>query len=127
MKREILSNTRGPKSIGPYSQAVRCQGLIFISGQVAIDPATNSLISDTSIEAQTRRVLDNISTLLEEAGSSMAQALKVTVYLSDLADFAAMNDIYQSFFPANPPVRSTVEVSRLPRDARVEIDVIAEA
>lgn len=123
--RQVISSPEGPKAIGPYSQAVRANGFIFVSGQVAINPATNALISDTDIRAQTERVLKNIQAILQGAGSGMHEVVKTTVYLADLGDFVAMNETYQTFFGPEPPARSTVEVRRLPRDVKIEIDVIA--
>mgnify|MGYP000324322843 CR=1 FL=1 len=108
----------------PYSQAIRAGNLLFVSGQVPIDPATGALV-DGDIRAQTRRVLDNIGEILRAAGASYDAVVRATVFLADLGDFAAMNEVYAAYFPPPPPARSTVEVSRLPRDARIEIDVIA--
>ncbi len=124
--REIISTEKGPKAIGPYSQAVRANGFVFVSGQVAIDPATNELISG-GIEQQTARVLENLKAIMEAAGSSLDRAVKVSVFLKDMSEFAAMNAVYARYFPQNPPARATVEVARLPKDVRVEIDLIAEA
>ena len=113
-----------PQAIGPYSQAVKASGLVFTSGQIPIDPATGVVI-EGSIAEQTERVLNNIKAVLEAAGSSLEQVVKTTVFLADLSDFGEMNEAYGRFFAGVPPARSTVEVSRLPRDARVEIDAIA--
>jgi 2-iminobutanoate/2-iminopropanoate deaminase len=113
-----------PQAIGPYSQAVKASGLIFTSGQIPIDPATGVVI-EGSIAEQTERVLNNIKAVLEAAGSSLERVVKTTVFLADLSDFGEMNEAYGRFFAQVPPARSTVEVSRLPRDARVEIDAIA--
>ena len=124
--REIISTDKAPKAIGPYSQAIKAGGFIFVSGQVPIDPATNELIGG-DISAQTARVLDNLQAILQAAGSSLAKAVKVGVFLKDMGEFAAMNAIYAKYFPENPPARATVEVARLPKDVRVEIDVIALA
>ncbi|HZT73873.1 MAG TPA: RidA family protein [Terriglobales bacterium] len=123
--RQVIASSEGPNAIGPYSQAIRANGFIFVSGQVAIDPATNALIPDADIRAQTERVLKNIQGILHGAGSSMHDVVKTTVYLADLGEFVAMNEVYQTFFGAEPPARSTVEVRRLPRDVKIEIDVIA--
>jgi 2-iminobutanoate/2-iminopropanoate deaminase len=115
---------KAPKPIGPYSQAIRAGGFIFCSGQTPIDPATGQLVSG-SIEQQTARVLENLKAVLEAAGSSLALAVKTTVYLKDMNDFAAMNAEYAKYFPSAPPARSTIEAARLPKDCRVEIDIIA--
>lgn len=115
-----------PKAIGPYSQAIKANGFIFASGQIALDPATMQIV-EGGIREQTERVLNNLSEVLRAAGSSLDQVVKATVFLSDFGDFAAMNETYGRFFGATPPARSTVEVSRLPRDVKVEIDVIALA
>jgi 2-iminobutanoate/2-iminopropanoate deaminase len=124
--KEIISTEKGPKAIGPYSQAVRANGFIFISGQGALDPATGALV-EGGIAQQTARALDNLKAIVEVAGSSLDHALKVTVFLKDMNDFAAMNEVYARYFPKNRPARTTVEVARLPRDLRVEIDLIALA
>jgi len=124
--REIVSTEHGPKAIGPYSQAIKANGLIFISGQVPFNPATGQLI-EGNIAQQTERVLENLRGIVEAAGSSMHKAVKLTVFLKDMNDFAAMNEVYSRYFPAAPPARSTVEVARLPRDVRIEIDLIALA
>lgn len=124
--KEVISTQHGPKAIGPYSQAVRANGFIFISGQVAFDPATSQLV-EGDIAAQTDRVLQNLKGIVEAAGSLLDKAVKTTVFLKDMNDFAKMNEVYARYFPANAPARSTVEVARLPRDVRVEIDLIALA
>lgn len=124
--KETISTERGPKAIGPYSQAVRANGFIFISGQVAFDPATGQLVEGDAAR-QTARVLDNLKAIVEAAGSSLDHAVRTTVFLKDMNDFAAMNEVYGRYFPKNAPARSTVEVARLPRDVRVEIDLIALA
>jgi 2-iminobutanoate/2-iminopropanoate deaminase len=124
--KEVISTEGGPKAIGPYSQAIRASGLIFISGQVAFDPATGQLVEGDAAR-QTARVLDNLKAIVEAAGSSLEKAVKATVFLKDMNDFAAMNEVYARYFLKNPPARSTVEVARLPRDVRVEIDLIALA
>jgi 2-iminobutanoate/2-iminopropanoate deaminase len=124
--KEIVSTAHGPKAIGPYSQAVKANGFIFVSGQVAFDPATGQLV-EGDIARQTERVMENLKGILEAAGSSLHKAVKTTVYLKDMNDFAAMNEAYGRYFPSAPPARATVEVARLPRDARVEIDVVALA
>lgn len=124
--KEIISTEKGPKAIGPYSQAVRANGFIYISGQGAIDPSTGALVAG-GIAEQTARALDNLKAIVEAAGSSLDHAVKVTVFLKDMNDFAAMNEAYARYFPKNKPARTTVEVARLPLDLRVEIDLIALA
>ena len=124
--KEVISTDKGPKAIGPYSQAVRANGFIFISGQVAFDPATSQLV-EGDVAKQTARVLENLKAIAEAAGSSLEKAVKATVFLKDMNDFAAMNEVYARYFTQQPPARSTVEVARLPRDVRVEIDLIALA
>jgi 2-iminobutanoate/2-iminopropanoate deaminase len=124
--REIVSTEHGPKAIGPYSQAVKANGFIFISGQIALNPATGQLV-EGGIAQQTERVLENLRGIVEASGSSLHKAVKVAVFLKDMNDFAAMNEVYARYFPSAPPARSTVEVARLPRDVRVEIDLIALA
>jgi 2-iminobutanoate/2-iminopropanoate deaminase len=124
MMREIVSTDHGPKAIGPYSQAVKANGFVFTAGQVAFDPATGQLVG-SEIKAQTERVMENLKGIVEAAGSSLHKVVKTTVFLKDMNDFAAMNEVYARYFPAAPPARSTVEVARLPRDARVEIEVVA--
>ena len=124
--KEIISTDRGPKAIGPYSQAVRANGFIFTAGQIALDPATAQII-EGDVARQSARVLDNLQAIVEAAGSSLDKVVKTTVYLKDMNDFAAMNEVYARYFSANPPARSTVEAARLPRDVRVEIDLIALA
>lgn len=122
--REIVSTADAPAAIGPYSQAVASGDLVFCSGQIAIDPATGQVI-DGGVEAQTRRVLDNLEAVLAAAGSSLGRAVKTTIFLADMNDFAAVNAIYGERVGAEPPARATVEVSRLPKDVLVEIDAIA--
>jgi 2-iminobutanoate/2-iminopropanoate deaminase len=122
--KEIISTDRAPKAIGPYSQAVRVNGFLFISGQIPLDPATGVILNG-SVGEQTERILENIKGLLESAGLSLQNVVKTTVFLKDIADFASMNDVYGRYFVNNPPARSTVEVARLPRDAKVEIEAIA--
>ena len=130
MEREKLKDRiqtdRAPQAIGPYSQAIKANGFVFASGQIALDPATMQIV-DGGIREQTDRVLRNLAAVLEAAGSSLARVVKTTVFLADMNEFAAMNEVYGSFFTEVPPARSTVEVQRLPRDVRVEIDVIALA
>ena len=122
--KENISTEKGPKAIGPYSQAVKANGFIFTAGQIAFDPASGQLVSG-DIARQTARVLDNLKAIVEAAGSSLDRAVKATVYLKDMNDFAAMNEVYARYFPQNPPARSTVEAARLPRDVLVEVDLIA--
>jgi len=124
--KDVIATDQGPRAIGPYSQAIRANGFIFISGQVAFDPATGQLV-EGDVSKQTVRVLENLKAISEAAGSSLDKAVKATVFLKDMNDFAAMNEIYARYFGHNPPARSTVEVSRLPRDVRVEIDLIVAA
>jgi len=122
--RSTISTPNAPKAIGPYSQAIRARGLVFVSGQVAIDPATQQVI-EGDVAAQTERVLKNISAILASAESKLDQVVRTTVFLKNMNDFAAMNEVYGRHFGTAPPARSTVEVSRLPKDVLVEIDVIA--
>jgi 2-iminobutanoate/2-iminopropanoate deaminase len=124
--RKVISTADAPKAIGPYSQAIRANGFVFVSGQVAIDPANQQVITG-DIAAQTDRVLTNLSSILEVAGSSLARVVRSTVFLKNMSDFTAMNEVYGKYFISQPPARSTVEVSRLPKDVLVEIDVIALA
>jgi 2-iminobutanoate/2-iminopropanoate deaminase len=124
--REVISTKDAPQAIGPYSQAIRANGLVFVSGQVAIDPATQQVI-DGDIAAQTDRVLKNLSGILKAAGTGMEKVVRSTVFLKDMGDFGAMNEVYAGYFTANPPARSTVQAARLPKDVLVEIDVIALA
>lgn len=124
--REIIATDQAPKAIGPYSQAIRAQGLIFTSGQVAIDPASQQVIAG-DITAQTDRVLKNLAAILQASGSTLEKVLRCTVFLKNIGDFAAMNEVYGRYFNQAPPARSTVEVARLPKDVLVEIDVIALA
>jgi 2-iminobutanoate/2-iminopropanoate deaminase len=123
---ESIQTEGAPQAIGPYSQAIKADGLIFASGQIPLDPATMQLI-EGDIRAQTERVLKNLRAVLEAAGSSLEKVVRTTVYLADMADFAAMNEVYATFFGATRPARSTIQAARLPRDARIEIDVIALA
>ena len=122
--KRIVATSSAPQAIGPYSQAIIANGLVFASGQVPIDPATGQVI-DGDIEAQTERVLKNLKALVEAAGTSLDRVVKTTVYLKDMNEFARMNAVYGKFFAADPPARSTVEVARLPRDVRIEMDLIA--
>jgi 2-iminobutanoate/2-iminopropanoate deaminase len=123
---ESIQTDRAPQAIGPYSQAIKANGFIFASGQIPLDPST-MLIVEGGVEEQTGRVLDNLKAVLEAAGSSLDRVVKTTVYLADMNEFAAMNEIYAKYFGATKPARATVQVARLPRDVRVEIDVVALA
>ena len=123
-RRQAVSTESAPKAIGPYSQAVRAGGLLFVSGQVPIDPATGHLV-EGDIATQTHRVFRNIGEILSAAGASFDHVVRTTVFLADMNDFAAMNEVYGSYFSIPAPARATVQVARLPRDAKVEIDVIA--
>lgn len=122
--KDVVLTDKGPKPIGPYSQAIKLNGLIFLSGQVALDPRTNEFLGG-DIAQQTERVMENIRAILEAGGSYLHHVVKTTVFLKDMNDFAAMNEVYGKFFKAAPPARSTVQVARLPKDALVEIEVIA--
>jgi len=122
--RTMISTPDAPKAIGPYSQAIRANGFVFVSGQIAIDPATQQVISG-DVAAQTDRVLNNLSAILKAAESSLDMVVRSTVFLKSMNDFAAMNEVYGKYFSAAPPARSTVEAARLPKDVLVEIDVIA--
>ncbi|MBO9314120.1 MAG: RidA family protein [Chloroflexus sp.] len=126
MDRTRISTDAAPGAIGPYSQAIKVGNLIFVSGQLPINPATNELITD-DIGAMTRQIFANIAAILQAAGSSLDRIVKTTVFLADLNDFAAMNAAYAEHFGDTPPARSTVQVARLPRDARIEIEAIALA
>ena len=123
--REVVATTSAPAAIGPYSQAVKLGNLVFCSGQIALDPKTGQLVGGGDVAAQTRQVLANLAAVLEAAGTTMSQVVKTTIFLADMGDFAVVNQVYGESFPSAPPARATVEVSRLPRDARVEIDAIA--
>lgn len=124
--REVIATNDGPKAIGPYSQAIKANGLVFLSGQICLDPQTQQLING-DVSAQTERVLQNVAAILMAAGSSLSQVVKTTVFLKSMNDFVAMNEVYGRHFTADPPARSTVEVARLPKDVLVEVDVIALA
>jgi 2-iminobutanoate/2-iminopropanoate deaminase len=124
--RELIATNDAPRAIGPYSQAVRANGFVFSSGQVAIDPATQQVI-EGDITAQTDRVLKSLSSVLKAAGTGLDRVVRTTVFLRNMGDFAAMNAVYAQYFSSAPPARSTVEVTRLPKDVLVEIDVIALA
>lgn len=124
MKKQIISTDNAPKAIGPYSQAVAWNGMVYLSGQIPLDPVTGQLI-EGGIAEQTVRVLDNLKAVLEAAGSDLAHVLKTTVFLKDMSEFAPMNEVYGRYFNENPPARATVEAARLPRDVRVEIECVA--
>ena len=124
--REIIQTEHAPQAIGPYSQAVKVNGLVFASGQIPTDPATGQFVAG-GIKEQTEQVLKNLSAVLEAAGSGLNQVVKTTVFLIDMDEFVAMNEVYGTFFTEQPPARATVQAARLPRDARVEIEAIALA
>ena len=124
--RDVISTKDAPAAIGPYSQAVRANGFIFVSGQIPIDPATQQIVGG-DVAAQTDRVFKNLSGILQAAGSGLEKVVRASVYLKNMGDFAAMNEVYGRYFTSAPPARATVEVSRLPKDVLVEIDVIALA
>jgi len=124
--KQAISTDKAPGAIGPYTQCIKANGFLFLSGQVALDPASGKLVA-VDTRAQTERVMENLRAVLEAAGSSMEKVVKTTVFLADLHDFNAMNEVYGHYFPSDPPARSTVQAARLPRDAKVEIDVIALA
>ena len=122
--KEVITAPNAPKAMGPYSQAIRLNGMVFVSGQIPLDPQTGDLVSG-SIQAQTERVLENLKAVLQGAGLTLEHVVKTSVFLKNMADFSQMNDIYGKYFSSNPPARTTVEVARLPRDVQVEMDVIA--
>jgi 2-iminobutanoate/2-iminopropanoate deaminase len=124
--KEVVFTPRGPKPIGPYSQAIRANGFLFVSGQVGFDPQTGEFVGD-DVRSQTERVLENLKVILEAAGATLNHVVKTTVFLKDMNDFPVMNEVYARYFGAAPPARSTVQAARLPKDALVEIDVIAVA
>ena len=124
--RDIIATKDAPQAIGPYSQAIKANGFVFTSGQIAIDPATQQVVSG-DVAAQTERVLRNLSEILEAAGSGLGKVVRSTVFLKNMNDFSAMNQVYGKYFSSAPPARSTVEVARLPKDVLVEIDVVALA
>jgi 2-iminobutanoate/2-iminopropanoate deaminase len=126
MTKETISTEKAPGAIGPYSQAIKAGGMIYCSGQIPIDIATGEFVAG-GVAEQTRQVLVNLSAVLESAGSGLNDVVKTTVFLADMNDFAAMNEVYAEFFSENKPARATVQAARLPRDARVEIDCIAIA
>src|SRR5881398_431698 len=122
--RDVVLTDKGPKPIGPYSQAIRANGFLYVSGQVALDPKTGEMPGE-DIKLQTQRALENVKGILEAAGSNLHHVVKTTVFLKDMNDFAAMNEVYAKYFTSAAPARSTVQVARLPKDALVEIEVIA--
>jgi 2-iminobutanoate/2-iminopropanoate deaminase len=124
--RDVIVTKDGPAAIGPYSQAIKANGLVFVSGQIALDPVTNTLVTGDAA-FQTDRVIKNLSGILRAAGTSLEKVVRATVFLKNMGDFAAMNEVYGTYFNVAPPARSTVEVARLPKDVLVEIDVIALA
>jgi len=126
MAKQVIRTEQAPAAIGPYSQAVAANGLIFAAGQIPLDPRTGQLVAG-DVRVQTKRVLENLKAVFEAAGSSMDKVVKTTVYLRDLNDFGAMNEIYGEYFRENPPARATVQVGKLPRDAAVEIEAVALA
>jgi 2-iminobutanoate/2-iminopropanoate deaminase len=122
--REAVSSSSAPPAIGPYSQAIRAGNLLFVSGQIPLDPATGAMV-EGDLAAQTRRVFQNLEAILAAAGLTFDHVVRTTVYLADMNDFPAMNEVYGTYFPAPAPARATIQAARLPRDARVEIDLIA--
>jgi 2-iminobutanoate/2-iminopropanoate deaminase len=122
--KNVVTTDRGPKPIGPYSQAIKANGFIYLSGQVALDPQSGEVVG-SDIRQQTQRVIENIKGILEAAGANLHHVVKTTVFLKDMSDFSAMNEVYGRYFTSAPPARSTVQVSRLPKDALVEIEIIA--
>ncbi|MBI4713516.1 MAG: RidA family protein [Planctomycetes bacterium] len=124
MTKSIISTSHAPVAIGPYSQAVLTNGWLFVSGQIPIDPATDKIISD-NISKQTEQVLNNLKAIVEKAGGTMQNIVKTTVYIKDINEFTAMNEVYKQYFTHDPPARATVEVARLPKDVKIEIDAIA--
>ena len=124
--REVIKTDKAPQAIGPYSQAIKvsCGKIVYCSGQIPLDPKTGQVVGQTGAE-QCRQVMENIKGLLAAAGTELGQVVKTTIFLTDLAEFAAVNEVYGSYFPSNPPARSTVQVCRLPKDVRIEIEVIA--
>jgi 2-iminobutanoate/2-iminopropanoate deaminase len=124
MKKKVIQTDRAPKAVGPYSQAIQCGDLLFVSGQIPIDPTTGAFVGG-DIQTQTRRVLDNVKGLLESQGLGMENVVKSTLFITDMKDFAAVNEIYATYFPSPPPARSTVAISGLAKDAKIELEVIA--
>ena len=126
MRKEIIATEEAPKAIGPYSQAVRVGPLVFLSGQIPLDPQTGEVVPG-DIVVQTKRVMENLSAVLRASGVSLSEVVRSTIYLTNLADFAKVNEIYGTYFPSEPPARATVQVAALPRGASIEIDMIAHA
>ena len=124
VEKKVVYTEKAPKPIGPYSQAIIAGDFIFTAGQIPIDPKTNQVVQG-DIKEQTRQVFENFKAILEEAGAAFDDVVKVTVYMKDLSEFPAMNEVYSEYFKSSPPARTTVEVSRLPRDVKIEIDLIA--
>lgn len=124
MEKLVISTNAAPAAIGPYSQAIRAGNLVFLSGQIPINPATGGLVQG-DIKLQTRQVLENLKNILGAAGSSLENVVKTTVFMKDLNDYAAINEVYQEYFPSEPPARAAVQAARLPRDAGVEIEAVA--
>jgi 2-iminobutanoate/2-iminopropanoate deaminase len=124
MKKRVIQTVKAPKAIGPYSQAIQAGNLLFLSGQIPLDPASGELVKG-DISEQTRRVLENLKGVLESQGLGMEDVVKVTIFLKDMGNFNQVNEVYATYFPSSPPARSTVEVARLPRDAGIEIEAIA--
>lgn len=122
--KKVIKTDRAPQAVGPYSQAVEAAGFVFVSGQIPLDPMTGNIVPG-GIREQTRQVLENAKAILSTAGCTMNDVVKVSVFLRDISDFGAMNDVYAAYFPLDPPARSTVEVSRLPKDVSIEMDFIA--
>jgi 2-iminobutanoate/2-iminopropanoate deaminase len=123
--KSVVSTPNAPSAIGPYSQAIRAGDLLFVSGQIPIDPSTGKLIEDTTIQAQTRRVMENLIAIVRASGGSVENIVRTTVFLRDMNDFGEMNSVYAEYFQSAPPARSTIQAARLPRDVAVEIDCIA--
>ena len=124
-ERRVVSTASAPRAIGPYSQAIVAGGFVFTAGQIALDPATSTLVGGGDVARETERVLESLKAILAAAGTSLERVVRCDVYLADLADFGAMNEVYARYFPAAPPARLTIEAARLPKDARVEISAIA--
>ena len=126
MQKTVISTNNSPAAIGPYSQAIRFNGLVFVSGQIPIDPESGKVIKG-NIKEQTKQVLENLKNILQAGGSSLPNVLRTTIFLSDMDDYAMVNETYAQYFESSPPARSTVQVSRLPKDVHIEIDAIAYA
>lgn len=122
--KKVIKTEKAPQAIGPYSQAIEANGFLFVSGQIALDPKTGQVVSG-DVREQTKQVMENGKAIIEAAGSTVSRVVKTTIYLKNIGDFAVVNEVYGSYFPAEPPARATVEVSRLPKDVLVEIDFIA--